>query len=102
MLLQLSHIFLPFLSLCQEHLFPPASTLLMSMGCTHKFFGFSISYTILNLLPSIFYLPFMLLIPYTFFPILPLSFPADNPPCDLHFCDSIPVLVVCLVCFCFF
>ena len=27
--------------------------------------------------------------------------PADNPPCDLHFYDSIPVLVVCLVCFLF-
>ena len=28
--------------------------------------------------------------------------PTDNPPCDLHFCDSVPVLVVCLVCFSFF
>ena len=27
--------------------------------------------------------------------------PIDNPPCDLHFCDSVPVLVVYLVCFCF-
>ena len=26
--------------------------------------------------------------------------PTDNPPVDLHFCDSVPVL--CLVCFCFF
>ena len=38
-------------------------------------------------------------------PFSPLSCPslspADNPPCDLHFCDSAPVLVVCLVCFCF-
>ena len=31
-------------------------------------------------------------------PILPL--PPENPPCDLYFCDSVPVLVVCLVCFC--
>ena len=31
----------------------------------------------------------------------PLHLPADNPPCDLHFCDSVPVVVVCLVCFCF-
>ena len=43
---------------------------------------------------SLFPLPF----PYSPLP-LPLS--ADNPPCDLHFCDSVPVLVVCLVCFCF-
>ena len=71
----------------------------MSMGHTYNFFGFSISYTILNLPLSILYLPFMLLIPCTFSPILPL--PTDNPPWDLHFCGSVPVLVVCLVCFCF-
>ena len=32
----------------------------------------------------------------------PFSLPTDNPPCDLHFCDSVPILVVCLVCFCFY
>ena len=32
-------------------------------------------------------------------PPLPAS-PLDNPPCDLHFCGSVPVLVACLVCFC--
>ena len=35
---------------------------------------------------------------------LPLSLshsPTDNPPCHLHFYGSVPVLVVCLVCFCF-
>ena len=31
----------------------------------------------------------------------PSHSPADNPPCDLHFCDYVPVLVVCLVCFVF-
>ena len=39
------------------------------------------------------------LFPVHFPPFPPL--PANNPPCDLHFCDSVPVLVVCLVCFCF-
>ena len=34
-------------------------------------------------------------------PSLPLHSPVDNPPCDLHFCDSVLVLVVGLVCFCF-
>ena len=37
-------------------------------------------------------------------PFPPLShshFPVDDPPCDLHFCGSVPVLVVCVVCFCF-
>ena len=35
-----------------------------------------------------------------YFPIL-LAHPTDNPPRDLCFCDSVPVLVVCLVHFCF-
>ena len=37
-------------------------------------------------------------------PFPPLSSsqsPIDNPPYDLHFCGSVPVLVVCLVFFCF-
>ena len=37
----------------------------------------------------------------TFYPLSPSNSPADNPPCDLHFCGFVPVLVVCLVCFCF-
>ena len=31
----------------------------------------------------------------------PSHSPVDNPPCELHFCGSVPVLVVCLSCFCF-
>ena len=38
---------------------------------------------------------------YLFLPFSLFSFPTDNPLCDLNFCDSVPVLVVCLVCFCF-
>ena len=34
-------------------------------------------------------------------PLSPSHSPADNPPYDLHFSDSVPVLIVCLVCFCF-
>ena len=48
------------------------SPLFMSMGHTYTFFGFSIPYTIPNLPLSILYLPFMLPIPCTFSPILPL------------------------------
>ena len=33
--------------------------------------------------------------------VSPSHFPTDNPPCDLHFCGSVSVLVVCLVFFCF-
>ena len=102
MLLQLSHFF----SLCP--LLPniplPSSdtpTYFMSMGCACKFFGFSISYTILNISLSILHLPIMLLNPCTFSPFSPFHLPADNPPNNLHICDFVPVLVVCLVCFCF-
>ena len=41
------------------------------------------------------------LIPAPFTPFSPFPLPADNPPNDLHFCACVPVLVVCLVCFCF-
>ena len=74
MLLQLSHYFLPLFPLCPAHplllAFPPPQ--FMSIGHTYKFFGFSISYTILTLPLSILYLPSMILIPCTFSPILPL------------------------------
>ena len=40
---------------------------------------------------------FLLLNPCTFSPISP--FPTDNPPNDLHIYDSVPVLLLCLVCF---
>ena len=38
-----------------------------------------------------------------FLALSPSQSPVDNSPCDLHFCGSVPVLVVCLVCsrFCF-
>ena len=68
----------------------------MSMGHSHKYFGFYISYNILTLRLSIFYLPFIFLIPCTFSPIIPPG--GNNPPCNLHFCGSVPV---CLVCLCF-
>ena len=54
-----------------SHQHPTHLLQVMSMGRTYKFFGFSISYIILNLPLSIFYLPFMLLILCTFSPILP-------------------------------
>ena len=47
---------------------------------------------------STYHLCFLFPVP---FPHSPSHLPADNPPRDLHFCDSVPILVVCLVCFCF-
>ena len=69
----------------------------MSMGHTYKFFGFYISYTILNISLSIFYLPFMRLIPCTFPPLLPFPLLTENPPCNVYFSDSVHILIVCLV-----
>ena len=104
MLLQLSH-FSPFIPLCPATPLPsafPPTPQFNSIGCKYKFFGFSISYTILNLPLSLFYLPFMLLILCIFPPLFPSHSPTVNRPCDLHFCDSVPVLIVCLVCLGFF
>ena len=48
--------------------------------------------------PCLFYtyqLCFLFPVPFPWFSPFPL--PTGNPPCDLHFCDFVPVLVVCLV-----
>ena len=100
--IMLSHLFLSFIPLCPATPFHQHSPTLVHGPVSYicKFFGFSISCTILNLSLSILYLPFMLLILCTFSNSVPVPLPADNPPCDLHFCDSVPV-IVCLLCFCF-
>ena len=97
------HFFPPFIPLCPVPPMPPVfpNPSFMSMGYAYNFFGFSISYTILNIPLFILCLPIVLLIPCTFLPFSPYPLPTDNPPCDLHFCDSVPVLVVCLVSFLF-
>ena len=41
------------------------------------------------------------LFPVPFSPFSSFLLLTDNPPYDLHFYDSVPDLVVCLVCFCF-
>ena len=63
-----------------------------------SFLGFSISHTILNLpwLFCTYHFCFLFPVP---FPSLPSPLLTNNPPCDIHFCDSVPVLVVCLVMF---
>ena len=42
------------------------------------------------------------LFPVPFPPSSPLPLPSDNPPCDLHLSDSVPVLAVFLVCLCYY
>ena len=76
---------------------PPLS---LSMSHAYKFFGCSISCTILNITLFCAF-PLCFLTPAPFLLFSSLSLPANNPPNDLHIYDSVPVLVVCLVCFCF-
>ena len=71
----------------------------MSMGHACKFFGFSITYTILNI--PLFCTYQLCLIPAPFPPLSPFPRPADTYTCNPHIFDSVHVLVVCLVCFFF-
>ena len=99
MLLQFSQ-FPPFIPpppcTLQPSSIPPPQ--FMSMGCTYKFFEFCFLYHSLplpiNLMPTNY-----VSIPCTF---SPLPLPTENPPCDVHFSDSVPVPVVCLVLFLLF
>ena len=103
MLLQLSYFFLPFIPLhpapTPPTIIPPLQ--LMSMGCTSALTSLFLTPCLTS--PHVFYayqLCFLFPVPFPSL-ILPLQLPTDNPPWDLHFCDSVPVLVVCLFCFCF-
>ena len=45
-----------------------------------------------------YHLCYLFSVPFPSF--FPLPLPADSLSCDLHFCDSVSLPVVCLVCFC--
>ena len=89
-------LFTPFCTSPPSHI-PPLY--FMSMGHTYKFFGFHISYMIL-ILPLFYTYHLCYLFSVPFPPLPPSHSPVDNLPCDLHFCGSISLLVVCF-CFCF-
>ena len=95
--------FLPFIPLHPAHALPPTFPSFSSCPWVIHASSSASTFPILSLTSplSIFYLSFMLLFPVPFPPFSPLSLPTDNPPCDLYFCESIPVLVVFLVHFCF-
>ena len=44
---------------------------------------------------STYHLCYLFSVPFP--PLSPSHYPTYNRPCDLHFCDSVPVLVVCIV-----
>ena len=102
MLLQLSHIFPPLYSpLPCTYLSPAFPTFRSCPWVIHRSFLAS-TFPILFLTSPCLFCTYYLcrfLVPFPPFSLLPLA--TDNPPCDLHFCDSVPVVVVCLVCFCF-
>ena len=103
MLLQLSLFFLPFIPLCPETPLPPAFPYLSSCPWVIHISSLASPRPILFLTYSCLFYAYHLcfLFPVPFSPISPLPLPTDNSPYVLHFCDSVPVLVVGLVHFCF-
>ena len=101
MLLQLSHFFLSFIPLypLTHHYSPHLSSCpwvihISSLTCLFP--------TLFLLSPCLFctyHLCYLFSVPLP--PLSPSHSPIDNPPCDLHFCDSVPGLVVSFVCVCF-
>ena len=100
MLLQLSQFFLPFIPIHPACPLPPTFPHLSSCPWVIHTSSLACPFLILFLTsPHLFCIyHFCFLFPVPFLPSSPLL-PDDNPQCDLHFCDSVPVLVVCLVCF---
>ena len=100
MLLQLSHF--PPLYLPPPCTTPPTSIPLTPLSsCSWIIHISSLAYPfpILFLTSPCLFLTYHLcfVFPVPFLPFFPLHLPTDNPPCDLHSCDSAPVLLVCLV-----
>ena len=91
--------FLPFIPLCPVIPLPPSFPHVSS--CPWVVHGSSLAspFPILFLTSPVYfvstiYASYSL---YLFSHCPPLCLPTDNPPCDLHFCESVPVLFVCLV-----
>ena len=102
MLLQLSH-FPPFTPLRPAHplppIFPPYNSCPWVIHISSLASTFPIQFLPSPCLFSTYHLCYLFSVPFP--PLFPSHSPVDNPSCDLHFCGSVPVLVVCLVCFCF-
>ena len=103
MLLRLSQFFPVCLPLLSTHLpssnAPPPAPVHVHGSCIYVLWLLHFLYYSRH--PPILYLSIMFLAPSSFSPFSPSSLPVDNPPSELHMYDSVPVLVVCLICFCF-
>ena len=99
--------FLPFIPLCSVPHLPPSFPNLSSCLWVICISSMASSFIIPFLTSLCVFCAYQLcfLFPVSFPPFSPFHLPADNPPCDLYFCESVPVLIVCLVhfcvCFCF-
>ena len=95
--------FPPFTPLHPAHHLPPTFPPYSSCSWVIHISSLASTFPILFLpfpcLFSTYHLCYLFSVPFP--PLSPSHSPVDNPPCDLHFCGSVPVLVVCLVCFCF-
>ena len=106
MLQQFLFFFLPFLLLCTVHTVHIPSSIPLPHFSSYPWVIHKSSLAsplpVLLLTSPVYFVPTNnASIPCTFSPFLPFPLAADNPPCDLHFCDSVPVLVVWLVHFFF-
>ena len=95
--------FPPLTPLCPAHpvppTFPPISTCPLVVHVSSLAATFPILFLTSSCLFSTYHLCYLFSV--LFLPLAPSHSPIDNPPCDLHFCGSVPVLVVCLVCLVF-
>ena len=92
----------PFTPLHPAHLLPPTFPPYSSCPCVILISSLASTFPTLFLpspcLFSTYHVCYLFSVPS---PLFPSHSPVDNPLCDLHFCGSVSVLVVCLVCFCF-
>ena len=94
---QLSHFFSPLYSplYSPTPTLPPSFPQLGSCPCVIHISSLASPFPILFLtcLFCTYNLCFLFLVHFP--PFSSLHLPTDNPPCDLNFCDSVPVLLVC-------
>ena len=102
MLIQLFHFFSPLIPSTQYPISHPHSPFSSCPWVIH-ISSLASTFTALFLTSPCLFCAYHLcyLFPVPFPPFSPLHLPADNPPCDVYFCESLPVLVVCLIRFCF-
>ena len=72
---------------------PPYSSCLWVIHISSLASTFPILFLPSSCLFSTHHLCYLFSVPFP--PLSPSHSPIDNPPCDLHFCGSVPVIVVC-------